>query len=324
METALKATLFAGACAAIICLGASAAAAPAALSPIALPADFSYPEGIAYDARAGVFYTANAEDGTLVRVDPRTGRATTVLKSGGLSPLVPGVFPVALGMKVDDRGRLWVAGGSTGRVYVVDTAGGRVLANLETKAPGVGTLNDLVVTPTGAYVTDTRRPVLWRIDASSPGQPEAWLDLSSGPIEYGQGANLNGIAATPDGRSLIVVHMGKGALYHIDTATKAITPIDIGSESLTTADGLWLDGRTLYVVRQGEGEIATVTLARDLKSGRVTGRLKDPALMFPATAAKAGDRLLVTNTQFNTRQARNATKPFTILSVPLSRLNPAG
>ena len=226
----------AGAFAAVFCLGGTAAAAAASLSAIPLPADISYPEGIAYDPRARVFYTANAEDGTVAKVDMRSGRGTTLVKSGGLSPLVPGVFPVALGMKVDGRGRLWIAGGSTARVYVVDTRSGAVLANLEAKAPGSGTLNDLVVTPTGVYVTDTRRPVLWRIDASTPAEPQPWLDLSSGPIEYGQGANLNGIAATPDGRSVIVGHMSKGLIFHIDTATKAITPIDIAGESLAAAD----------------------------------------------------------------------------------------
>ena len=322
----MKASLFAGAFAAVLCLSgpAAAAPAPATLTAIPLPADVSYPEGIAYDPSGQVFYTANAVDGTVAKVDLRTGQGTTLVKSGGLSPLVPGVFPVALGMKVDGRGRLWIAGGSTARVYVVNARTGAVLANMEAKAPGSGTLNDLVVTPTGVYVTDTRRPVLWRINPSPPFQPQAWLDLSSSPIEYGQGANLNGIAATPDGRSLIVGHMSKGLIFHVDTVSKAITPINIGGESLAAADGLVLDGRTLYVVRQAAGEVVAIAMAADFKSGRVQARLQDPRLMFPATAAKAGDRLLVVNTQFNTRQAGNATKPFTVLSVPLSRLNPPG
>ena len=320
----MKATLFAAACAGVLCIGESAAAAPAPLPAIPLPADISYPEGIAYDPKAGVFYTAGAVDGTVAKVDIRTGRATTLVKSGGLSPVTPGVFPVALGMKVDDRERLWIAGGSTGRIYIVDTRTGGVMANLEAKAPGVGILNDLVVTPAGVFVTDTRRPVLWRVDPLAPAEPERWLDLSAGAIQYDEGYNLNGIAATPDGKSLIVVHMGKGVLYHIDTATKAITPIDIGGQPLSTADGLVLDGRTLYVVRQGEGEIVSIALNADLRSGQVKGRLKDPVFSYPATAAKAGDRLLVVNTQFNRREGGTAQKPFSILSVPLARLDPTG
>ena len=52
----------------------------------------------------------------------------------------------------------------------------------------------------------------------------------------------------------------------------------------------------------------------------MTGRFKDAPLAWPATAAKVNDRLLVVNTQFNTRASKSQTLPFTILSVPLARL----
>jgi len=286
-----------------------------------LPAEIRYPEGVAYDASAGVLYTAGAEDGAVLRMDPRTGQAEVISKPGALVPS-GAPFPAMLGMKLDGQGRLWIGGGRTGRIFIINPRTGAVIANLETKAPGEGVINDGAITPTGAFFTDTFRPVLWRVDPASPRQPEAWLDLRNTPIAYGEGPNLNGIAATPDGRSLIVVQMNKGLLFHIDVASKQVTPIDLRGESVLGGDGLVLDGRTLYVVSQTQEEIATISLSEDLKSGEVKARFRDPGLAWPATAALAGDRLLVVNGQFNRRTTGDAQRPFTILSVPVARLQP--
>ena len=49
-------------------------------------------------------------------------------------------------------------------------------------------------------------------------------------------------------------------------------------------------------------------------------RFKDPALMWPATAAKVGDELLVVCTQFNKRTTKDPVTPFAIIGVPVSRL----
>jgi Cu-Zn family superoxide dismutase len=118
--------------------------------------------------------------------------------------------------------------------------------------------------------------------------------------------------------------MGKGLLFRIDVASKTVAPIDTAGADLTGADGLVLDGRTLYVVRQPAAEIATVALSEDLTKGTVTSRFKDAQLAWPATAAKVGDRLLVVNTQFNARTKKTETLPFTIVSVPLARLTAGG
>lgn len=316
----MKAVAAVAACA--LSLLASSAMAQAVVRH-ALPPEVTFPEGVAYDAKAGVLYAGSAYDGAVARLDPRTGRSEVLVK-GGVLVKPEGPFPRLLGMKLDDAGRLWIGGGRTGRIFVVDTRTGAVVANLETKAPGSGVINDLVLTPSGGFFTDTFRPVLWRVDTSraTPGQPEPWLDLSTGPIQYGDQPNLNGIAATPDGKGLIVVQMAKGLLFHIDIATKRITPIDLKGQTVPTADGLVLDGRTLYAVGQGAGEITTIELAPDYRSGEVKARLKEPALQMPATAALAGDRLYVVNTQFNKRETGDAQRPFQILEFPVARLKP--
>jgi Cu-Zn family superoxide dismutase len=285
-----------------------------------LPADVTYPEGIAYDAKNGAIITGSAATTSIVRMPVESKQATVISPDGAI--WAGDAFPALLGMKVDGAGRLWISGGRTGRIGVVDSKTGKLIKRLETPAQPAGLINDVAIAGSDAYFTDTLRPTLWRVSVKGGqvGEVEPWLQFTGTAIDHSQAPNLNGIAATPDGRSLIVVHMGKGLLFRIDTADKRITPIDTGGEALNTADGLVLDGRTLYVVRQGEQEIVTVQLSDDLAKGKVVSRFKNPALMWPATAAKVGDRLLVVNTQFNKRNTKDPVLPFSIVGVPVSML----
>jgi len=300
-------------------------AAPASgLTTIALPSDVTFPEGIAYDPSSNAIFTGSAATGTLVRVDVKTGAAHIVAPAGVLVPKGETTFPAVLGMKLDRDKRLWIAGGRTGRFFVVDTTTGRVIKALAVPSPSKSLINDLALVGGAAYFTDTVTPTLWRVQTkgSDIGELEPWLDFTGTALQYYEGANLNGIAPTADGRSLIVVQMGKGLLFRVDLETKKVSAIDTAGADLTGADGLVLDNRTLYVVRQTAVEIATVTLSEDFTKGTVVNRFKDPLLAWPATAVKVGDRLLVVNTQFNTRTDKKETLPFTVASVPLARLAP--
>ncbi len=288
-----------------------------------LPSRLTFPEGIAYDPKDGNIYTGSADTGVIVRLQPTIPAskfATIVTQEGVAVPVEP--FPVMLGMKVDDAGRLWVAGGRTGRIAVISTSKGNLLKRFDTPAQPAGLINDVALVGSNAYFTDTLRPTLWRVTVKGDqiGELEPWLQFKGSPLEYAEGPNLNGIAATADGRHLIVVQMNKGLLFRIAIEDKRITPIDTGGEALNTADGLVLDSRTLYVVRQGEQEVVTLELLEDLSKARVTNRFKHPDLLWPATAVKVGDRLLVVNTQFNKRSTADAARPFAIIGIPLSML----
>jgi sugar lactone lactonase YvrE len=287
-----------------------------------LPADVTFPEGIAYDAKAGVVYTGSAATGNLVRLTLGSKQATTVAPAGSLMATEP--FPALLGMKIDGAGRVWIAGGRTGQMVVVDSKSGKVLKKFEVPTPGTSLINDVVIAGSSAYFTDSLTPTLWRVTVKGDqiGDLEPWLQFTGSPLEYTKpGANLNGIAATADGQHLIVVQMNKGLLFRIGIADKQVTAIDIGGESVATGDGLVLDGRTLYVVRQGEEEIVSVELSQDLAKGRVFSRYKNPALAWPATAVKAGDQLLVVNTQFNKRTTKDPVTPFAIVGIPVALLS---
>ncbi len=89
-----------------------------AVTAIPLPAEVKFPEGIAYDAAGKAFYTGGAGDGTIARVDLKTGKSTIIAKAGTLLP-DDKIFPGVLGMKLAG-GRLWVSGGVTGKLFVVD------------------------------------------------------------------------------------------------------------------------------------------------------------------------------------------------------------
>ncbi len=298
----------------------------AALETYPLPANFAFPEGIAYDAAAGNAYTADAENGAVIRVNLRTKAVETVAAAGVLHPAgsTP-TFPAALGMKLDGTGRLWIAGGRTGKLLVLDTRTGRLVKSLAAADPAASLLNDVALVGTAAYITDTKVPTLWRVATTGTeiGALEPWLNFNGTALQYDPAINnLNGITATPDGRSLIVVHMGKGLLFRIDVNAKTVHPIETVGADLTGADGLVLDGQTLFVVRQTAGEIVTVQLSEDLAKGTVSSRFRNPALAWPATAAKVGDRLVVVNTQFNARANNSASRPFTLAAVPITLLEP--
>lgn len=290
---------------------------------MALPDALAFPEGIAYDPASDAIYTASARDGTVVSLTAATGEARIVVPGGTIMPASETAFPGPLGMALDAAGsRLWIVGGATGKAWVIATADGRVLKEVAVPAGPMSLLNDVAIAGTSAYITDTLAPTLWRLPETngSIGNLEPWLDLSGTPIAYDvDGPKLNGIVATGDGQKLIVVHMGLGQLSVIDIASKAVTPVATGDADLTMADGLVLDGDLLYVVRQGAQQIVTLRLAPDLSSATVVSTYAD-GLAWPATAARVGSDLVVVNTQFNVREPDNATRPFTLLRVPVSAL----
>jgi sugar lactone lactonase YvrE len=285
---------------------------------IELPESVAYPEGIAHDAATGSLYTASAENGTVVRVNAATGAAEVLVPAGTLVPEGNTTFPGPLGMSVDASNRLWIAGGFTGKAWVVNTADGSVIKEVTVPTAPKSLINDVAIVGSAGYFTDTFVPTLWRVSETNGtfGDVEPWLDLTGTPIAYGDGPNLNGIAATPDGQTLIVVHMGKGQLFKIDVATKAVTPIETGGADLTTADGLVLDGDRLFVIRQGAQEVVTLQLNADRTAATEQARVSD-GLTWPATAALVGDELIVVNTQFNARDTNTAQRPFALLRVPV-------
>jgi sugar lactone lactonase YvrE len=301
-------------------VAASVLAGPAATaagrpSVYTLPGEAAFPEGIALDPRGTSFFVSSTTDGTIFK-----GR----LEQAALTPLAPGADrgrTTADGLQVDGRGRLFVAGGATGKAFVLSASDGRTLQVLDSRPDAGRTfINDIALAPGFAYFTDSVRPVILRAATSGTGigELEPWLDLAGTPFVYRDGVNANGIASFARGGLLAVVQFNTGKLFRIDTRTKAVSEIDLGGVAVAGGDGLVADGRRLFVVRHRDGQITEIRLLRGLREGRIGATITGGGLMFPTTAARAGERLLVVNSQFDKRGGRPAL-PFTVASVALPR-----
>ena len=266
---------------------ATAIAAAAFPERIDLP-DGYRPEGIA--AKGKTLYVGSIPTGEVRRVDA---------KSGDVDPLVP-ARPgerQAIGLKVDNAKRLFVAGGSTGKAFVYDARTGEDIAQFQLAAGTDTFVNDVALTRRTAYFTDSRRAVIYALATDLGGIREIALP----DVPTGAGNNLNGIAATPDGKTLIAVRGGSyGELYRIDPRTGESALISITGGDVLNGDGLLLIGkRTLYVVKNRSNEIAVVRLAKDLASGRVTGTITSRGFDVPTTVARIGSRLYLPNARFS-------------------------
>ena len=153
---------------------------------------------------------------------------------------------MAVGLKSDDRsGLVYVAGGATGQGYVYDPDTGATVASYNFGTPPATFINDVVVTRTGAWFTDSAQAKLYFVPISPTGAPGAFTTLSlSGPAANLSGAfNINGIAATPNGRTLIVSHSATNALYTVNPTTGASAKLmDIASPDgiLYAAGRIWV------------------------------------------------------------------------------------
>jgi sugar lactone lactonase YvrE len=260
---------------------------------IRLPDGFQ-PEGIAA-GRGTSLYVGSIPTGAVWKGDARTGRGAV---------LVPGrEGRAAIGIKVDRRNRIFVAGGPTGMAFVYDAKTGADLASYRLTSLTTF-VNDVVVTRRAAYFTDSLNQQLYVVPLGRHGRlprQEAVRTLPlTGDLKYVEGFNLNGIAATRDGRALLAVQSNTGLLFKINPRTGATRLVDLGGASLTNGDGLLLGGRVLFVVRNRLNKIAVVKLSRSLHRGRLVATLTDPDFDVPTTIAFQAGRLYAVNARFGT------------------------
>lgn len=278
--------------------------------------DEVYPEGVAFHAGNGDFFAGSTVAGAVYRGNTRGNSRNLSLF---LPPGSDGRTDVR-GMKVDPHGRLWLAGGATGTMWMYDAVTGRLLSQFSNGLEG-SFVNDVAIAPDGAaYFTDSRVPFIYKIAADPEGifRFEIWRDLSDSPIQFTEGFNLNGIVVTPDGKYLIVVQSNTGKLFRVATDGIEISEITIANgDRVTAGDGLLLEGSTLHVVRNSLNLIVQLRLSDDYLNAQQTGSFTHESFGFSTTIANADGRLLVINSQFNRRNnpAMPPILPFTVSSV---------
>jgi hypothetical protein len=304
-----------------ILLAASLAGAVSAArrpSAYVLPGDAVFPEGVVASQSSGRFFVSSTTDGTIFRGHASVPTADAWLPGGQDGRTT------AIGVELDRGGRLIIAGGGTGKLWAYDTRDSSLVGIFDTIPGGSSFINDAAATRTGdVFATDSLRPVISRIPTSAlrsgDGDTVAadpWLDLTGTPIVYTSGFNLNGIAATEDGKYLVVVQSNTGRLFRITIATREVREIALGGATVPAGDGIVLRGRTLWVVQNSLGRITEIRLDGKLTRGSVVGTTTDPSFEFPTTADILRGRMLVVNSQFDKR-APGATPslPFTVSSV---------
>jgi sugar lactone lactonase YvrE len=294
MRRKLRARSLAAVLATLIALlgtAASAVAAPPFPHTIVLPGATSA-EGIA-TGRGSTFYAGDLFGGDIFRGDLRTGAVDRFIDApAGRN---------ALGIRVDEEhGLLFVAGGFTGQGYVYDLATGAPIASFQFgTAPG-SIINDVIVARGAAWFTDSVQPHLYRVPITGVGSVGAFSTLTlTGPAADLTGAfNLNGIAASPDGKTLIVAHSANGTLYSVNPATGTSAPIK--DADVPNVDGILVDGSRLWAVRNNDNEIVELRLSGDLSSATAVRTFTDPAFEIPTTVARWGNRLATVNAKFDT------------------------
>jgi sugar lactone lactonase YvrE len=274
---------------------------------LALPTGF-LPEGIAIGLLPFAYFGSRA-DGDIFRVNLVTGEGRVISEGPGTA---------SVGLKIDSWGRLFVSGGPAGDGRVVDAFTGDILASYQfATAPTF--VNDVVLTPDGAYFTDSQRPFLYKLPLSGgalPTQDQVVPIPLGGEWVQQPGFNANGIARTPDGEALLVVQSATGFLFRVDPASGEATRVRLGGELLTNGDGLLLQGRTLYAVQNQLNRVAVIKLNERGTVGKVVNHLTDDRFDVPTTVAAYGPRLYLPNARFGVESPTTAT--YNAIAIPRS------
>jgi hypothetical protein len=286
---------------------APALARPADTYPdsLSLPDGFQ-PEGIAI-GKLPYAYFGSRTDGAILRVCLRTGKS---------SLLSPGPGTPSLGLKLDDRGRLFVAGGTGGDARVLDATTGKVLASYELQA-GHAFINDVVLTGNAAWFTDSVNPVLFKLPFGKDGElPDQAVRVPiTGAMTYQSGINANGITATPDGHGLLIVQSNTGRLFRSTYAGRT-TKLGLTGESLLNGDGMWLRGSILYVVQNRDNAITKLQLDKEVDDASVLSRTKDARFDVPTTIAEWNGTFYLPDARFTTTATPDTTYSAVSVAIP--------
>jgi hypothetical protein len=247
---------------------------------------------------AGAIYKGNLRTGEGAILVPPTGKPVSGLSydprtnylyaATGFSDLVSGSF--------DGQG-----------VIVYDASSGDLVAEI-TFGDGTGiVINDCLVTRAGVYCTDSINPDLYKVVLENGGR------LPSTPVVevihmpnfvMVPGFNANGLVGDFDGRQLVIVNTSTGVLYLVDTESADVSPLQIeGAEQLfPNGDGLYLEGRTLYILQNFSDKVAVVQLSGDLTRGEFVGNIPGEGETNPLNIATTligfGNSLYAINTHF--------------------------
>lgn len=262
------------------------------------------PEGITTDGRS--LFSGSRADGAIQKIDVRTGKRTTFAGAPGR---------IAVGLDHDaKRDVVWVAGGAGKQIRAQDADTGRVLRTYEFPSAGNRFVNDLTVTRTAVYATDSLSRELLVVPLSTrtkrlPSASRARTLPLTGDLKLATGNNLNGIVSTRG--TLVAVQSNTGRLVRIDVRTGRTRTIATGGRTFVNGDGLEPGpGGTLYVVQNRDNKIRVLSLAARARSARLVDTIgtRDFAddIDVPSTVALLKGSLFAVNARFGTASPETA------------------
>jgi sugar lactone lactonase YvrE len=273
-----------------------------------LPAGAANPEGIAVDRHGDVYVTGFNPTGAgvgKVYVFNDDGRLKRVLEVSGASSALLGIafHPDTHELLVVDIGQA--------RVHRVERFSGEasVFATISdvTPAPEVGPgPNALAFDRAGnVYISDSFQGIVWRTGRSG-GAPVAWV---SNPLLTTTGFppfGANGMDFNRDESALFVSNTGNDTVVRVPVTAGAPGTPEVFVNSINGADGLIVDRHdNLWVCANQADEIVVVD-----KTGKAIAKLGDfegvrkgspVGLLFPASLARHGDWIYVTNLSLDLR-----------------------
>jgi sugar lactone lactonase YvrE len=290
-----------------------AASAAGVSGSSSFPKRFDLPDGFPPEGIAiahGKAYFGSRLDGDIYQADLRTGQGRVISQGPGTG---------SLGMKIDNRGRLFVAGATGGNGRVIDTKTGKVLASYTFTTETPTFVNDVILSKNAAWFTDSQQPVLYKVPLGHNGKPAEKSAIRTIPLtgDYKHVAgvnNANGISLTPDGRALIIVQSATGFLFRVDPRTGVTRQIDLGGAVMTAGDGLLRSKDILYVVQNRLNQISVLDLNKSGTSGRVVRKITSDDFDTPTTAAFFRDRIYLPNARFGVNPP-TPTTPYWVTAV---------
>jgi hypothetical protein len=260
---------------------------------VELPVNFA-PEGIA-KGEGSTFYAASLATGDIYRGNLRTGKGEILVNApaGG----------EAVGLKADESDHLLFAcGGTEGTADIYNSRTGALVAQYQLAPNGTSLINDVVLTARGAYFTDSYNPGVYEIPIGPFGRLGRAVTIPlKGPVAAfsKNGLNLNGIAATADGKTLIVDNTVLDKLFTVDPITGASAAINVVGLIPDSMDGMLLQGSSLWIVENTANTVIRVRLSHDLSRGTITSTIASPLFDDPTTVARYGNELALPNGRYD-------------------------
>jgi WD40 repeat protein len=271
--------------------------------------DGSLPEGFTI-GNGHTAYNASL-DGSIYKFDLRTGKGEVLVEADSIS-----YDCRKLGLRFDPRTNyLFVAGCFYGNAYVYDADTGELIMEYQLDDSGNSVINDLAITRDAVYFTDFAQLFLYRLPLANNGgiplDPNAATAISLlGDFEDNDCCTLNGIVATPNGKTLIVGYSGAlagnsgaGLIYKVDPTTGNADVITVEPPLQGFLDGIAMRNHTLYIMTPTDPTpvdmIQVVKLDKGMLSGTLVGTIMDLDLDEVASGAIFGNSLYVNNARWS-------------------------